>query len=756
MIKISALKNNRLVVFAVSVYVVGLVVYAIAVYRYESKKLYERVDEQLLDAAESVGYLLPADFHDRALNKDSISLYEYYEVVYKLSSHVNNYGIKYIYTCVKDGKNLVFTSSSATEKELSTGVNFTRYWDVYSEADEAFYRAFDTDEPIYFEYTDRWGTFRTVALRKFSSRKHVYIECADYEISSIKASLWKKALYAFVGGIFLLLISLPMFFALRKVYRERSKDLKKLVDDRTSELKLEILKRNEIDEKIKYSEEKFSKAFDKSPQILFIVESASGNLVEVNNRFIEATGMKRNEVIGSFVLTVPFFITATDYEYIKKIIDEKGYIKELEISFKCRSENCYGLLYAEIIQIKNRKHVLYIVNDITKAKKLEQEVVKAKEKAETSDRLKSAFLSNMSHEIRTPMNSIIGFTSLLRNDDLTPQKRAEFLDIIYSNGNSLLAIINDIIDFSKIEAGQLKINYNDVFLNPLMRNLYNVIMRERVDRGRQNLEIGLSLTLEENDSYIRIDDIRITQILTNLLTNALKFTETGRIDFGYELNGDFIRFYVKDTGIGIPEDKQALIFDRFQQLIETKTRQYIGTGLGLSISKALVELMGGHIWVESKVDNGSMFFFDIPFRKPRTEAIDAISSEKKPATTLLKGKSVLIADDDKSSLTLLRHIVTREGAVVYTANSGNEVLEVFRQNKGIKLVLLDINMPDKDGYQVMKELKREAKDIKIVFQTALAMADERQVIQNSGCDACLFKPINQKELIETLNRLLSS
>jgi PAS domain S-box-containing protein len=454
MIKISELRNTRWVVISAGIYFVGLIIYAISVYTLERNNLYKKIDDQLISAAESAVYLLPADYHDRAINKDSISLYEYYEIVYKLSNHVNNYGVKYLYTIIKEDNKLIFTSSSATEMELSTGVNFTKYWDVYNEANKDFYRAFDSKVPIFSEYTDRWGTFRSVLIRKVSPKKHVYIIGADYEISSINKGLYIKALYAFIGGIFLLLISLPMYFTLRKVYRERSNDLRKIVEAKSDELKLEIFKRNEIDEKIKYSEEKFSKAFDKSPQILFIVESASGNLVEVNNRFIEVTGLKRNEVIGSFVLTVPFFITATDYEYIKKIIDEKGYIKELEISYKNRDESGYGLLYAEIIQIKNRKHVLYIVNDITKSKKLEQEVVKAKEKAEMSDRLKSAFLSNMSHEIRTPMNSIIGFASLLRNDDLTPQKRAEFLDIIYSNGNSLLAIINDIIDFSKIEAGQ--------------------------------------------------------------------------------------------------------------------------------------------------------------------------------------------------------------------------------------------------------------------------------------------------------------
>lgn len=747
--------SNKLVFLSVLVYIIGLSLYVFNAYRVERNNLYTHVDEQLIKAAESLVYLLPSDYHDVAVDKDSVSLYDYYEIVYNLSKHANNYDVKYIYTCIKNDNDIIFTSSSATDQELSTGVNFTRYWDVYDEANEDFFHAFDSQTPVFSEYTDRWGSFRTVMLRKVSSRKHVYLACADVEISTINSKLINKTLISLFGGVFLLIISLPLILVLRKIYRHRSDELKKLVEQKTNDLKIEMFRRNEIDEKIKYSEEKFARAFEKSPQILFIVDYSNGNIVEVNNRFVEAVGIKRNEVTGSFILTVPFFVSATDYDYIRKIVDEKGYVRELEISFRNKNESGYGLLFAEVISIKNRKHLLFIVNDITRSKKLEEEVMKAKEKAEMSDRLKSAFLANMSHEIRTPMNSIIGFSGLLRNDELTAEKRKEFLEIIYSNGNSLLAIINDIIDFSKIEAGQLKINYNDILLNQLMKNLYQVMLRERTERGKDQIEIHLSMSLKDKESYIRIDDVRITQVVTNLLTNAIKFTETGRIDFGYELNGDYIRFFVKDTGMGIPKDKQAIVFERFQQLIESKTSKFGGTGLGLSISKALVELMGGRIWVESEVNKGSSFFFDIPFRKPRNMISENSEGDKGRMQLSLDGISVLVADDDKSSRTLLSHIITKFGATVYSAGTGSEVLQVYQDNPEIKVILLDINMPEKDGYQVMKELRARQTEVKIVFQTALAMADERQQIQDSGCDACLFKPISQSELMETLQKLLS-
>ncbi|PKP18744.1 MAG: hypothetical protein CVU05_12920 [Bacteroidetes bacterium HGW-Bacteroidetes-21] len=751
-----AYTSKRFVIISIAIYILGLFIYAFYIYKTERNEVFNNIDEDLVHAAESTEYLLPEDYHDRALNKDSISQYEYYEIVYKLSKHVENYKIKYIYSLIKSNDKLMFTSSSATKEEISTGVNFTKFWDEYTEANKDFFNVFDSQEPVFSEYTDRWGTFRSVLIRKVSPKKHVYVVGADFEINYVEGLLLSKALRTIFGGLFLLLISLPIFFAIRFFFKNRANEMKTIIDKKTHELEDEINNNAEANEKIKYSEEKFSKIFDKTPQILIIVESNTGNIIDVNSKFLEISMLRRNEIIGSFILTIPFFVTATDYEYIKKIIDEKGFIRDLEISFKAKKENCYGILYAEVLHIKNRKHIMFIVQDVTKPKRLEKEVLMAKEKAEMSDRLKSAFLANMSHEIRTPLNSIIGFAQLLKSEELDLEKRNEFLDIIYSNGNSLLAIINDIIDFSKIEAGQLKINYNDIQLNSLLRKMLNVIIREKNERKKDELEIKLTLGLEDSSSIIRTDDIRITQIVLNLLTNALKFTEKGEILFGYEVNGDFIQLFVKDSGIGIPQDKQVVIFDRFQQIMETRTRQYSGTGLGLSISKALVELMGGRIWVNSVEGEGSTFFFSIPFRKPRAELVAQALEEPKVVVNKLKGTIILIADDDKASLTLLKHIFIREGATVIVASDGKEVIEKFRSNAGIKIVLLDINMPEKDGYQVMRELRKLSDKVKIVFQTALALSEERAKIEKSGCDACLFKPIIPTDLIETINGLIET
>ncbi len=743
----SKLKSYRLVVISLIFYLIGIFTYAFYIYFTERSEVYRQIDRDLLRAAESIKYLLPANYHDRAIHKDSIPSYEFYEHVYKLSKHANNYNVKYVYTLIKSGNRMVFTSSSATDEELSTGINFTKYWDEYTEASQIYYDAIDFDKPAFTTEQDRWGHFRSVILPIKTSQNRVYLAGADIEVSVVESLLYTKLISALLGGIFLLFISFPLVLFIRQSFKKRSNELKKTVEEQTNNLKIEILKRNQTDEILKYSEEKFSRAFEKSPLIMFITEFISGTVIEANNKFIETTGYKRKDVVGSFILTIPFFSSASDYEYIKKIIDEKSYINSLEINFKSNNQQRIGLIFAELLQIKNRKHILYIVHDITKNKELEREVINAKDKAEMSDKLKSAFLANMSHEIRTPLNSILGFAQLLKNEDLSNDKRAEFLDIIYSNGNNLLGIISDIIDFSKIEAGQLRISFNDFNLNALMNKTFNVFANELKSKNKNEIDLILDMPNSSQEFFTRSDEIRLSQVIFNLLSNAVKFTDKGSIRMGFELKGDFIHFFVKDTGMGIPPDKLEVVFDRFKQLIANNTRQYGGTGLGLSISKALVELMGGQIWVESIVGEGSSFYFTIPNRKPN----DIPNNNNLPELTLkvkpLEGIHVLMADDDKSSLVLLNHILSKAGARVYSADNGVKALQLIQENPAIQVALLDINMPEMDGFEAMKQVKLLNPSVKVIFQTALAMIEDRKKIELSGCDSYIFKPVKRDELI---------
>jgi signal transduction histidine kinase len=272
--------------------------------------------------------------------------------------------------------------------------------------------------------------------------------------------------------------------------------------------------------------------------------------------------------------------------------------------------------YTKISIIRNNKGevqlFLVMVEDITSRKKADAYIIAAKEKAEESDKLKTAFIQNVSHEIRTPMNAIIGFSTLLNEPGLTEPERHQYVDIINQSGNQLLSIINDIVEIANFESGQVKLHFTEMDLNSSLRNLYE----QFIYTAKENkIQIKLSTGLNNEEAIIVTDDIKLIQILSNLINNSLKFTSQGQIDFGYVLKESFLEFFVKDTGIGISHENIDKIFERFYQVNGAVSRQYGGTGLGLSICKAYVELLGGKMWLTSKPDEGTLFRFTIPYKK---------------------------------------------------------------------------------------------------------------------------------------------
>ncbi len=266
------------------------------------------------------------------------------------------------------------------------------------------------------------------------------------------------------------------------------------------------------------------------------------------------------------------------------------------------------------------------ISDITERKRIEEELIRAKEKAEQSDKLKTAFLHNISHEIRTPMNAIVGFTTLLDTPEITEDSRRQYIDIIYQSSNQLLSIITDIVDISNIETGLVKISRSDVNLNSLIRSLYE---QYRLRTQQQNLVLNFSTHLDDSESHVMTDETKVIQIFANLLNNALRFTRKGRIELGYVLRGEMIEFFVSDTGIGIAPEHQEKVFDRFFQVEGPSSKQYSGTGLGLSISKAYAELLGGSIWLISTPGEGSLFCFSIPFVKPPETTVQQRKTSRK-------------------------------------------------------------------------------------------------------------------------------
>ena len=391
--------------------------------------------------------------------------------------------------------------------------------------------------------------------------------------------------------------------------------------------------------------------------------------------------------------------------------------------------------------------------DITERKQFEMELIVAKERAEESDRLKSAFLANMSHEIRTPMNGILGFAELLKETKLTGGEQQNYISVIRKSGKRMLNIINDIVSISQIESGQMNVSISATNVNEQIESVYTFFTPYVEKKG---LLLSIKNTLPSNECRITTDREKLYAILTNLLGNALKFTSAGSIEFGVEKKGDYIEFFVKDTGCGVNENKKEIIFERFRQGSELITKPYEGAGLGLSISKGYVEMLGGKIWMESELGKGSTFYFTLPYNnKKETTTVIEDPSSGTALTNQAYNLKILIAEDDESSVHFLSMVLRMYCKKILTAETGVEVVEVCRENPDIDLVLMDVRMPEIDGYEATRLIRQFNKDVIIIAQTAYAMVGDREKAIKAGCNDHISKPIVIEELKELIRKHFS-
>jgi len=376
----------------------------------------------------------------------------------------------------------------------------------------------------------------------------------------------------------------------------------------------------------------------------------------------------------------------------------------------------------------------------------------AKEKAEESNRLKTAFLHNMSHEIRTPMNGILGFTELLKKPQLTGEEQNSYIKIIEKSGARMLNIINDIITISRIESGEMNVLISDTNINEQIKDVYNFFKPEV---EKKEIQFLYKNALSDKNAIIKTDQEKVITILTNLVKNAIKYTDKGSIEFGYNLKTDSepneVVFYVKDTGIGIPITKQKIIFERFIQAdIEDKMARQ-GAGLGLSISKAYVEILGGRIGLESKAGIGSTFYFTLPYNTSNDENktkkhIELTRKEEIQLNHKTLNFKTLIVEDDENSEMYLREIIKSLCKEIFIAKTGIEAIEICRKNPDIDLVLMDIQLPDTNGYEATRQIREFNKNVVIIAQTAFAMNKDREKAIKAGCNDYISKPTKKDEL----------
>lgn len=372
---------------------------------------------------------------------------------------------------------------------------------------------------------------------------------------------------------------------------------------------------------------------------------------------------------------------------------------------------------------------------------------KAEKDARESDRLKTAFLQNISHEIRTPMNGIVGFSQLLNTEDLSEEQRKEYTSIITKSSDRLLSVLNDVIDISLIETGKIKAK-SDVFeLNELMSELYE-IFKPQVNEG---INLRLSTGIEPGKSLITADRVKISQILYNLLNNAMKFTDRGTIHFGYGLKNNKLEFFVSDTGIGIDPGLHTVIFERFNKEDRSNKKMYEGIGLGLAICKGNLGILGGEIWLESEPGKGSTFYFNLPYNKA---VLPGKQQTKKETVQDKKETKVLVVEDDETNFEFIKAVLNGRNFKLVHAWNGTEGVSLFAETKP-DLVILDLKLPEMNGYEVLKAIRQLNQHIPVIAQTAMVMNHDRKKAMDSGFTSFISKPFKRDELLSVLDSLQS-
>lgn len=508
-----------------------------------------------------------------------------------------------------------------------------------------------------------------------------------------------------------------------------------------------------------YESDKFYEILVQSANDGISFYDREGNLKYANSAFFSIIGFDRDSYNS---LNPQELIHYEDKDYqIKKeeaLLTEGFFESELRLRHK---DGHFINLSTRSVTVKSNTGevlgALTISRDITKLKQIHEDLIKSKVEAEASNRLKSSFLANISHEIRTPLNSVIGFSNLLLANDLSKEVKEEYVEHINHNSEKLLQIIGDIIDLSRLESSQIEITYEGSSLNAIVNEAIEDA-RQIIRRNEKLISLNVKNQFEDNSDLIFTDRIWLKRVLNHLLDNAVKFTHDGSIEFSYLLENENIIFKIKDTGIGINKENLVRIFEEFRQEIDGHHRPFEGLGIGLTLAKEVVERMGGKIFVKSEKGIGSEFSFSIPYRpagSTKTKIKSLIDNQ------LLKpidwsSRKCLLVDDNKDVLLYLSRILLDTGVSIITASSGSEAIELIKNTPEIDVVLLDMQMPEMNGIDTTKEIRKIRHDLPIIAQTAFVFENDKDIILEAGCDACLIKPIRKEHLLTVMSGFVKS
>jgi PAS domain S-box-containing protein len=483
---------------------------------------------------------------------------------------------------------------------------------------------------------------------------------------------------------------------------------------------------------------------------IIVIDPKSHRVIMANPYACALIGISKQKIQGRYCHEFIHFSDVGKYT----IADLGEQMKSLEsVVFGKGGKEIPVLKTTLPITIDNKEYLLESFIDITNIKQIQTQLKTALLKSQESDKLKTAFLENMSHELRTPLNAIMGFSNLLVTQHLPDNEKKEFYKIIDNSGNELLSIVDSILDVATLESKQVCCHISTFNLEETMLRLKS----DYLDSVKSEVTIRVHSNSENQDLKIISDPENLLKILSKLISNAVKYTESGNVDIGYSIVSQSqeemeIQFYVKDTGIGIPEEMQDFVFEKFNK-IEQESKLYRGVGLGLTIAKRMVETLGGTLWVESVVDKGSVFYFTLP-----CQYISGKKLENRPRVKTSKeydwdSKTILIAEDSESNYQLLRSILRKTNIKIIWAKNGKEACEAVINNKNkIDMILMDIQMPIMDGLEATRHIKNHKKEMPVIFQTAFATEKDRETGELYGGDDYIVKPIIPGTLLNVLTK----
>ncbi len=528
-----------------------------------------------------------------------------------------------------------------------------------------------------------------------------------------------------------------------------------------------ISKRKKNEQALKQSEHKFRALTENSPDHIIRIDR-KGTLSFCNAAFLKDFNLELNDCLGKKLQD----LKGLPKEFVDGLNNAVGDVLlsatitpvELEFKFNNQMYAFDWTITPETDDNQQLSSLLLVGRNFTLRKRAEQELLIAKERAESADNLKSAFLANMSHEIRTPLNAIVGFTNLLNEEHISTEEKADYIKIINNSSENLMELINDIVDLAKIESGELNIHLKDANPNSLLEELFKMFDKRMDLTSKKHLKFYLNIPVNSSGLMVSCDLKRLNQVLVNLVGNAFKFTPKGFIEIGYTTEEDGLRFYVRDTGIGISPDKQSIIFDPFRQEEENTSKNYGGTGLGLSISKRLVAAMEGTLELNSEKNKGSEFFFTLPLAKENSTPIvkNIPKTEPKaprieiPANLSWPDKIVLLVDATSTAQLQMRKNLERTKITLISARTPNSARELLFKRNDIDLVLLDVNTPGLNAEEFIQSIRQVGISIPFIAQSVETDITKLEGILKSGFDDVISKPIVKDELLQKINVVLNN